>query len=64
VRELVPFHHDPTHTDADIDLMTAEAVETTKPAYLVTPGLEGTVFELASSTRSACKSINAQGEKS
>lgn len=46
VRELVPFHHDPGHTDADIDRMTAEAVETTKPAYRVTPGVEGTVFEL------------------
>jgi phosphoribosyl 1,2-cyclic phosphodiesterase len=45
-RELVPFHHDPAHTDADIDRMTARAIETAKPAYRVTPGIEGTVFKL------------------
>jgi phosphoribosyl 1,2-cyclic phosphodiesterase len=46
VRELAPFHHDPSHTDAQIDRMTAQAIETAKPEYRVTPGREGTVFEL------------------
>jgi ribonuclease BN (tRNA processing enzyme) len=46
VRQLVPFHHDPSHTDEDIDRMTAQAIETARPGYRVTPGLEGTVFEL------------------
>jgi phosphoribosyl 1,2-cyclic phosphodiesterase len=46
VRELVPFHHDPAHTDVQIDRMTNEAIETAKPEYRVTPGREGTVFEL------------------
>jgi phosphoribosyl 1,2-cyclic phosphodiesterase len=46
VRELVPFHHDPSHADWDIDRMTAEAIETARPTYRVTPGLEGTVFEV------------------
>ena len=46
VKQLVPFHHDPDHTDADLDRLMAQAMEQTKPAYRVTPGIEGTVFEL------------------
>ena len=46
VRQLVPFHHDPSHTDADLDRLTAEAIETAKPAYRVAPGAEGAAFEL------------------
>ena len=46
VKQLVPFHHDPDHTDADLDRLMAQAIEETKPAYLVTPGIEGTIFEL------------------
>ena len=46
VRQLVPFHHDPDHTDSDLDQLMAQAIEETKPAYRVTPGIEGTVFDL------------------
>jgi phosphoribosyl 1,2-cyclic phosphodiesterase len=46
VKQLVPFHHDPYHTDTDLDRLIAEAIEVTKPAYQVTPGMEGTNFEL------------------
>jgi len=46
VKELVPFHHDPAHTDAQIDRMTNEAIDAAKPAYRVTAGVEGTVFRL------------------
>jgi len=46
VKQLVPFHHDPDHTDTDLDRLMAEAMGTTRPAYRVTPGIEGTVFEL------------------
>jgi len=46
VKQLVPFHHDPDHTDTDLDQLIAEAIEETKPGYKVTPGIEGTVFEL------------------
>ena len=46
VKQLVPFHHDPDHTDTDLDRLIAEAIEETKPAYQVTPGIEGTIFEL------------------
>ena len=45
-RQLVPFHHDPDHTDADLDRLIAQAIDESKPDYLVTPGIEGTVFEL------------------
>lgn len=46
VRQLVPFHHDPDHTDTELDRLMALAIEKTKPAYLVTPGIEGAIFEL------------------
>jgi phosphoribosyl 1,2-cyclic phosphodiesterase len=46
VKQLVPFHHDPDHTDTDLDHLMAQAVEQTKPAYRVTPGIEGATFEL------------------
>jgi len=46
VKHLVPFHHDPAHTDADHDRLMAAAMEEAKPAYQVTPGLEGATFEL------------------
>ncbi len=46
VKQLVPFHHDPDHTDTDLDRLMAEAIEEAKPGYQVTPGFEGTIFEL------------------
>jgi phosphoribosyl 1,2-cyclic phosphodiesterase len=45
-KHLVPFHHDPGHTDADLDRLMAEAVAEVTPRSRVTPGREGTVFEL------------------
>jgi phosphoribosyl 1,2-cyclic phosphodiesterase len=46
VKLLVPFHHDPDHTDADLDRLMTLAVEKARPDYPVMPGTEGTVFEL------------------
>ena len=46
VKQLVPFHHDPDHTDTDLDRLIAQAIEESKPAYKVTPGIEGTIFEM------------------
>ena len=46
VKQLVPFHHDPDHTDTDLDCLFAQAIEETKSAYQVTPGIEGTILEL------------------
>ena len=46
VKHLVPFHHDPGHTDVDIDRLMAEAIADRKPAFRVTPGLEGATFQI------------------
>jgi ribonuclease BN (tRNA processing enzyme) len=46
VKHLVPFHHDPSHTDADLDALTAAAIDEARPGYRVTPGLEGAAFEV------------------
>jgi phosphoribosyl 1,2-cyclic phosphodiesterase len=46
VKRLVPFHHDPAHTDADLDFMLAKAIDDTRPDCEVTAGCEGAVFEL------------------
>jgi phosphoribosyl 1,2-cyclic phosphodiesterase len=45
VKQLVPFHHDPAHTDDDLDRMVATA-RATAPELTITPGTEGAVFEL------------------
>jgi phosphoribosyl 1,2-cyclic phosphodiesterase len=45
VKHLVPFHHDPGHTDVDIDRLMEEAIAEAKPAFRVTPGLEGATFQ-------------------
>jgi phosphoribosyl 1,2-cyclic phosphodiesterase len=44
VKQLVPFHHDPDHTDAELDLMMERACDARKPGYKVTPGTEGSTF--------------------
>ena len=46
VKHLVPFHHDPGHTDADLDHLMGEAIAYARPAFRVTPGLEGATFEI------------------
>ena len=46
VKHLVTFHHDPDHTDANLDEMTAQAIDATNPAYQVTAGMEGAIFDL------------------
>jgi len=46
VKHVVPFHHDPSHSDADLDRLIGEAIAGAKPACRVTPGLEGTTFDI------------------
>jgi len=46
-RHLVTFHHDPSHTDVDLDRALDEAVRAFGPACQVTGGREGLVLELA-----------------
>jgi phosphoribosyl 1,2-cyclic phosphodiesterase len=53
VKHLITFHHDPSHTDEDIDRLTAEAVATLRPAFRVTAGAEGAAFELPAATTPA-----------
>jgi phosphoribosyl 1,2-cyclic phosphodiesterase len=46
VKHLVPFHYDPTHTDADIDQLITGAMRAARPSFKVTPGTEGATFIL------------------
>jgi phosphoribosyl 1,2-cyclic phosphodiesterase len=46
VGQLVLFHHDPAHSDADLERLVAEAVAPAQPAFPVTPGREGATFTL------------------
>jgi phosphoribosyl 1,2-cyclic phosphodiesterase len=45
VRQLVPFHHDPSHTDQELDRLFDELVLQTRPPFRVTPGMEGMTFD-------------------
>jgi phosphoribosyl 1,2-cyclic phosphodiesterase len=45
-RHLVPFHHDPAHSDSDIDQIFAAATSVRRIAFAVTPAAEGDVFHL------------------
>jgi phosphoribosyl 1,2-cyclic phosphodiesterase len=42
VKHFAPFHHDPTHSDADLDRMFADTLQAVRPKYMVTPSREGT----------------------
>jgi phosphoribosyl 1,2-cyclic phosphodiesterase len=46
VKHFVPFHHDPAHTDEDLDRLTVEAIAEAQPVFGITPGTEGAVFVL------------------
>jgi len=45
-KHVVPFHHDPSHSDSDLDRLMAEAIDDVKPVFRVTPAREGQAFEL------------------
>jgi phosphoribosyl 1,2-cyclic phosphodiesterase len=46
VGHLVGFHHDPAHSDADIDQIFATATATVRPTFPVTPAAEGATFRV------------------
>lgn len=46
VKHFIPFHHDPSHTDDDLDRLLGEQIESFQPSFKVTPGVDGAVFEL------------------
>lgn len=41
VKHYAPFHHDPTHSDEQLDQMFAEMIAETQPSCQVTPSREG-----------------------
>jgi phosphoribosyl 1,2-cyclic phosphodiesterase len=45
-KEIVPFHHDPSHDDSALDRMLESAVRRFEPAFKVSGGCEGAVFEV------------------
>jgi ribonuclease BN (tRNA processing enzyme) len=47
VKHFVPFHHDPTHSDDDLDRMFERAMADIAPSYEVTPSREGLSLEVA-----------------
>jgi phosphoribosyl 1,2-cyclic phosphodiesterase len=46
VKHFVPFHHDPTHSDDDLDRMFAKAITERDSTYAVTPSREGLSLEV------------------
>ena len=45
VKTLIPFHHDPSHTDDVLDDLIHASMDSSKPGFKVLPGVEGTTFE-------------------
>ena len=50
VKEFVPFHHDPAHSDDMLDKMIAQTVGEMQPNFIVTPGMEGSVINIGNGT--------------
>lgn len=48
-KHFVPFHHDPAHSDDQLDQMISDAVQETSPDFNVIPGLEGLSLQLDAS---------------
>ena len=46
VKGFVPFHHDPAHSDDQLDGMILDSVKRLSPVFDVMPGKEGTVINL------------------
>lgn len=51
VRELVPFHHDPAHTDAELDRLYEEVRKMHELPFELSPAVEGACFELPHKSR-------------
>ena len=46
VKRFVPFHHDPAHSDEQLDQMISDAMHEVAPGFEVSPGQEGMTFNL------------------
>lgn len=44
-KHFVPFHHDPNHSDNELDRLFKQQIRSMKPAFKVTPAAEGMVFK-------------------
>jgi len=49
VKRFIPFHHDPAHSDDQLDEMITDAMLAVSPGFEVTPGQEGTILNLGDS---------------
>ena len=45
-REMIPFHHDPSHDDATLDRLLEDALRQSRPRFKVSQGREGAVFHV------------------
>jgi len=52
-KHLVPFHHDPAHSDDYLDQLVAHTVTAMAPPFAVTPGMDGAMFVLGSTEQSS-----------
>jgi ribonuclease BN (tRNA processing enzyme) len=50
-RHLVPFHHDPSHSDAILEQIYSDVLEQGDLPFELSPGVEGESFDLGSSAR-------------
>ena len=46
VKQLVPFHHDPAHTDDDLDRLLGAMIDAARPPFAVGTGAEGATFQV------------------
>jgi phosphoribosyl 1,2-cyclic phosphodiesterase len=51
VARLVPFHHDPSHTDVDLDRLIAATIDEHCPSFAVTPGVAGAIIQIGNGSR-------------
>jgi phosphoribosyl 1,2-cyclic phosphodiesterase len=47
-KQIIPFHHDPSHDDEMLDRLHENAVQRFKPGFTVSRGCEGAVFDVGS----------------
>jgi ribonuclease BN (tRNA processing enzyme) len=45
-KKLIPFHHDPAHSDDQLDKMIAQVMDTLSPNFDMVPGMEGMTFQV------------------
>ncbi len=46
VQQLIPFHHDPSHSDVMLERMMEDVISDMQPEFEVTPGIEGIELDL------------------